>query len=285
MDEKIITGWEPERRIHFDEIVEKYNNIRPEYPDKVFEDIVQYSGQKKGKKALEIGAGTGKATAPFLSAGHDVTAVEISENMARFLLRRFEQYENFNVIISSFEDTTLENDCYDLIYAASAFHWVDTKVGCPKMFNLLTNGGACALLRYNFNTHPVEGEVLSEEFEALYEEYYYSYYKSNYRPVKLNHDLLETPGRILSGYGFDNLREYGFVDVSMKFYDVTLNYEADKYIALLDTLSDHRALPNNNRMALYTGIKKIILEQGGHHTVDCIFQLYMGRKAPISAPL
>ena len=279
MGKEIITGWEPERRTHFDEIVEAYNQVRPEYPKEAFEDILRYSGQKRSQKALEIGAGTGKATAPFLDAGYDVTAVELGENMAGFLRKRFETYKSFHVIVSSFEEAPLEEDSYNLVYAASAFHWVDASIGCPKMLRLLTKGGVCALLRYNFSLHPMAGEALSEEFHSLYEEYYYSHYKSNYRPVQLSHDLLASPARVLSGYGFEDLRDYGFVDTVMKFYDATLIYDADKYITHLDTLSDHRVLPAGNRESLYAGIKRVIAAHGNCHKVNCIFQLYMGRKA------
>lgn len=278
MGTKNITGWEPERRTHFDEIVEVYNNVRPEYPTRVFEDIMQFSARRKDMKALEIGPGTGKATAHFLNAKYDVTAIEIGANMAIFLQQRFQKYQNLNVIVSSFEDVLLQEGYYDLIYAASAFHWVDAKTGCPKMSRLLTNGGVCALLRYNFNLYPVDGEYLSDEFLTLYEKYYYSYYTSSHRAVKLTHELLASPRKIVSGYGFDDLREYGFDDISMNFYDMTLHYDADKYISHLDTLSDHRALPESNRKALYAGIRDIIIEHGDNHKVECIFQLYMGRK-------
>ncbi|MCL2694603.1 MAG: hypothetical protein FWE60_05815, partial [Oscillospiraceae bacterium] len=78
------TGWELNHRTHFDEIVSDYDKIRPEYPRGLFKDIISYSGAAKGKRALEIGAGTGKATTPFLDAGYNVTAVELGENMAEF---------------------------------------------------------------------------------------------------------------------------------------------------------------------------------------------------------
>jgi hypothetical protein len=38
------TGWEPENRKHFDEIVEAYDKRRSEYPFELFEDIIEYSG-------------------------------------------------------------------------------------------------------------------------------------------------------------------------------------------------------------------------------------------------
>ena len=116
------TGWERNKRIIFDEIVMKYEKIRWEYPGELIADIIRYTGPQNGKKALEIGAGTGKATAPFLEAGYLVTAVEMSKNMTGFLSEKFKGYANFNVIPSTFEDASLDEESYDLVYAASSFH-------------------------------------------------------------------------------------------------------------------------------------------------------------------
>lgn len=177
-----VSGWERSNRIIFDEIADKYDRIRWGCPDELFADIIQYSGQGKGKKALEIGAGTGKATTPFLDSGYVVTAVEMSRNMSDFLLHRFKEYRNFSVITSAFEDVSLDDENYDLIYAASSFHWVDAETGCPKVYRLLKKGGVFALLRNN--PVPAVGEEIFEEIQEIYEKYYYSYYVSKERPSK-----------------------------------------------------------------------------------------------------
>ena len=127
-----------------------------------------------GKKAVEIGAGTGKATAPMLNAGYDVTAVEMGANMAEFIHDKFKHWDNFNVVVTDFESAVLPENTYDLIYAASAFHWVDAGVGCPKVFRLLKNGGTFALFRNN--AVPEDGNVLYEEIQAVYDKYYYRHY-------------------------------------------------------------------------------------------------------------
>ena len=64
----------------------------------------------------------------------------------------------------------------------------------------------------------------------------------------------------------------------MHFYEADKNFTADEYIMLLDTFSDHRNLPEENRKALYEGIHKIILNHGNAHNMHYIYQLYMGRK-------
>jgi ubiquinone/menaquinone biosynthesis C-methylase UbiE len=272
----IETGWERNKRTHFDDIVVEYDKMRPEYPREIFEDVIKNSNVLMGKTAVEIGAGTGKATRHFLELGYDVTAVEIGSNMADFLLKRFNAYKGFNVVISSFEDAVLQENSFDLIYAATAFHWVDAEIGCPKAFRLLKNGGTFALFRYNAIAD--EGNELYEEIQAVYEKHYYSYYKSDTRPVKKSKEDFEKPSEIYTSYRFEDLKTYGFKDISMKFYDGYKTFNADEYIVFLETMSDHRSLPNNNRMALYAGIKEAIMKHGNHHKIDYIFQLYMGRK-------
>lgn len=272
------TGWERDNRTHFDEIVVNYDKIRWEYPDTLFSDIMDYSGVGN-KKALEIGAGTGIATAPFLNAGYDVTAVEMGENMAAFMTERFKPFANFKVIVSSFEDAVLEAESYDFIYAASAFHWVDAETGCPKVFRLLKKGGTFALFRNN--AVPFDGDELYEEVQAVYDKYYYSHYKPNRRPARISemtYDDFLAPAEIYRGFRFESLEQYGFSNVTMKLYNASRTYSADEYIALIDTYSDHRALPDDNRVALYAGIKEAIIKRGGQQKMNFIFQLYMGRK-------
>ena len=278
--DNVATGWEHDKRTHFDEIVVNYDKIRPEYPAELISDVIEYAGSADSgkKRALEIGAGTGKATKPFLDAGYDVTAVEAGANMAEFLWKKFEKYKTFRVTVAAFEDAVLAEGRYDLIYAASAFHWVDAEIGCPKVFRLLRSGGSVALFRYN-EAFPAKGsQELAEEIRTVYDQHYRSYYKHPDWPVKKTHEEYAQPSGILRGYGFSDLRAYGFTDVTMKFYDAERTFTADERIAFLDTLSDHRNLPEGNRAALYGGVREVILRHGGHYDLEYAFQLYMGRK-------
>ena len=51
-----------DKRFTFNEDVENYEKWRPTYCEELFEDIMTYSQIGQGKKALEIGIGTGQAT-------------------------------------------------------------------------------------------------------------------------------------------------------------------------------------------------------------------------------
>ncbi len=274
---EMATGWEPDKRTHFDQIVADYDRARPDYPDEMFQDTFAYAKVAKAPRALEIGAGTGKATRPFLDAGFDVTAVELGTNMAEFLSEKFKGHSGFRVIVSAFEDAVLEEEGYDLVYAASSIHWVDAQIGCPKIFRLLKNGGTIALFRYNF--FPCNGEALDGEIDAAYEKHFHRHFtEPKEKPIKKSHEELRQPDSILYRYGFNGLGAYGFADVTMNLYDAVKAYSADEYVAFLETLSDHRHLPQDDKAALYEAIKEAIRRHGGQYKMDYIFQLYMGRK-------
>jgi len=270
------TGWERENRVHFDEIVLNYDKARWDYPQPMFDDIFKYNNACEGKKAIEIGAGTGKATTPVLNAGYNVTAVELGANMAEYISEKHKDYDNFKVTVAAFEDAVLTENTYDLIYSASAFHWIDADIGCPKVFRLLKPGGTFALLRYNDYT--ADGDELYEEIQAVFEKYYYSYYTSSERVVRHSNEDLAEPAGIKHGFGFEDLGAYGFGDVFLKFYETTLMYSADEYVALMDTMSPNRALPEENRTALYAGVREAVARHGGVYAQDGVFTLYMGRK-------
>lgn len=131
---------------------------------------------------------------------------------------------------------------------------------------------------FRYNAIADTGDKLYDELQEIYEEYYYSYYTSDFRPVKKTREDFLKKSEIYNSFRFEDLKDYGFKDILMKFYDRSKTYNADEYIVLLETMSDHRSLPEKNRQALYAGIKEAIIKHGGQHTVDYIFQLYMGKK-------
>jgi hypothetical protein len=77
-----MSGPEREQRLVFGEVAAQYEAARPSYPDALFETIINFGGLQPGDRALEVGAGTGKATAGFLARGLDVHALEPSAEMA-----------------------------------------------------------------------------------------------------------------------------------------------------------------------------------------------------------
>jgi len=163
-----------------------------------------------------------------------------------------------------------------LIYAASAFHWVDAGIGCPKVFRLLRQGGVFALMRYNVN--PAGNGALEEEIRALYDRHYFSFYESRKWLREETEFDYWSPAGIKRGYGFEDMGAYGFGDIIKQQYDTIRTFSAEEYIAWLGTMSDHRSLPESNRETLFAGVSDAIQRHGGQYRMSIMFQLYMGRK-------
>jgi 2-polyprenyl-3-methyl-5-hydroxy-6-metoxy-1,4-benzoquinol methylase len=102
-----------EQRLVFGEVAELYDRHRPGYPDPVVDDLIGLAGLEAGTLVLEVGAGTGKATAMFAERGIHVLAVEPSAEMAVVARRR-------------------------------SWHWVEPRVGFAKAARVLSPEGVLA---------------------------------------------------------------------------------------------------------------------------------------------
>jgi SAM-dependent methyltransferase len=132
------------RRGLFSSDVDAYDTGRPGYPDRVYELLQQVCGLGHGTDVLEIGPGTGQATGRLLQSGATVTAVELGAEMAAALEAKH-LGQNLSVVVGAFEEVALEPESFDLIVAATSFHWVPPETGLPRCADLLRPGGWLAL--------------------------------------------------------------------------------------------------------------------------------------------
>ena len=92
-------------------------------------------------RLLEVGAGSGQATAERVARGADVVAVEPGANLARHLRALLPGVE---VVEGRIEDVPLEAGTYDAAVAATSLHWVDLPVVLPRLWAALRPGGLLA---------------------------------------------------------------------------------------------------------------------------------------------
>ena len=128
----------------FDTAVSLYEKMRPGYVGDIYKAIFDYVHIDETSRVVEVGSGSGQATLPVLQTGCSLTAVEYGENFSDLLRDKFSDYEKFSVVTGKFEDVALDNDSYDLVFSATAFHWVPEDIGYPEVFSILKEGGAFA---------------------------------------------------------------------------------------------------------------------------------------------
>ena len=102
-----------------------YDRIRPGYPERLIDDVISLSAIPPRGQILEIGCGTGKATEMFASRGYAMLCLEIGIDLAAVALQKFRASANVQIVVSSFEEWEPGNRLFDLIIAATSFHWVN----------------------------------------------------------------------------------------------------------------------------------------------------------------
>jgi SAM-dependent methyltransferase len=146
----------------FNEVPELYDRVRPTYPDELFADLVAITGMDQDSVVLEVGCGTGQATHSLAALGCSVTAVEPGTGMADLARRRLATSPNVEIETSSFEDWDDRGRRFDVLVAASSWHWVDPSIGWYRAHDVLRPGGWMALLGHVVVRRPGEPEVYAE---------------------------------------------------------------------------------------------------------------------------
>lgn len=254
----------------FNTVASTYEKFRPGYPDEVYKTILDYIPLDHSCHAVEVGIGAGQATLPILKTGCDLTAVEYGEQFSELCSVKFKEYPNFSVITSKFEDAAFPDNACDLVYSASAFHWVPESVGYTKVFSMLKCGGAFI----RFANHPYRDKgnpSLSAEIDQVYAAYYYQYYgKKPEVPMEYSEEQALQRAKIAEKYGFE--------DIGYALFHRTRTFSASEYRTLIGTYSDHLAIEETVREAFFSKIEEAINHHGGSITVYDTIDLQLARK-------
>jgi SAM-dependent methyltransferase len=140
--------------MHFDAGADAYASARPPYPVQLWEDVFATGLVRRGARLLDLGAGTGQATGVFLGAGMEVVAVEPGPHLARILRR---EHPRASVIESAAEQIDPGVAAFELVVAATSFHWMDADVVLPTVHRALVPTGRLLVWRNVFGdgTSPV----------------------------------------------------------------------------------------------------------------------------------
>jgi SAM-dependent methyltransferase len=102
----------------FGSAAEEYDRHRPRYPAALIAGLVADDA-----RVLDVGAGTGIASAQLVGAGAEVLAVEPDSRMARVAAGK-----GIHVEQATFEDWQPAGRSFDLVVFAQSFHWVQPRV-------------------------------------------------------------------------------------------------------------------------------------------------------------
>jgi SAM-dependent methyltransferase len=224
----------------FEQVPELYDRVRPGYPDALFDDLADLTS---GSRVLEIGCGTGQATVSLARRGYEIVAVELGARLAELARRKLAPFSAVTVVNAAFEAWPLPAEPFDIVLAATSFHWIDPEVRVRKAAEALRPRGALAVV----STHHVAGgdERFFADVQGCYEHW----------------DPATPPGLRLPAAADVPLADLD--QAVFRRYEHEITYATHEYRDLLLSYSGHRALEPAAREGLLSCITQLIDERHG----------------------
>jgi SAM-dependent methyltransferase len=233
------------RALSFGAVAQAYERFRPGYPVGLVDLVMTYAGQPL-LTALEIGAGTGKATRLFAARGVKVTATEPDGAMLAELRRHVPA--SVRTVQAAFEDLR-PGESYGLVYAAAALHWTNPAGRWPRIAALLEPGGV-------FASFGGPGRLADAALEEAVRVARAPFLASDEIPSPDG----TAPEQDMQWPGTELRRSDWFVDVQQSVIGQRLTMTARDYIGLLSTVSAYLELPVLQQEQVYSRIFEVLPE-------------------------
>lgn len=180
--------------------------------------------------------------------GFPITAVELGVAPAAEARRRLAEFSGVSVVTSAFEDweppAGARFDLVYLVYAATAWKWVDPEVKYAKAAELLAPGGHVAVWNAE-HAFPAGFDPFFGEIREVLEEI------GGGGPWPPPEDV---PDPVAAEFE----ASARFTVVAPRRYVWALRYTADEYIALLKTFSGHLAMEPARNERLFREVRRLL---------------------------
>jgi SAM-dependent methyltransferase len=262
-----------ERRLVFGAVADLYDRVRPSYPSALVDDVLEFAGAGRGDPAVEVGAGTGKATMLFAQRGLRIVALEPSFEMARVARGNLAAYD-VTIEHTEFEQWA-PHERFRLVFSAQAWHWVNPEIRYTRAREALVDGGVLAIF---WNRPRWESSQLRDELSDAYGRAAPGLGSGGTGPGPM-YPGAEYPPEWWGDWTRELRATPGFEPPEARSYMWKQAYTTDEYVRLLQTHSDHIVLPYRQRHALLEAVAGVIDRSGGSLTLEYATGLWLARTA------
>lgn len=234
------------RALRFGSVACAYERYRTGYPVELVDEVLAYAGGPV-RTALEIGAGTGKATRAFAARGVAVTATDPDSEMLAELRKHVPA--SVTTVRGALEELPVTGP-YDLVFAAASMHWTDPAGRWELVAALLRPGGTFA--SFGGQLHLADRAVDAAVRAA--------------RSPFLEDDDIPSPDGTPDDSptqwpGTELVRSVLFDDVRQSTVQRRTTLSATDYIGHLSTISAYLELPTADRQRAFDRILGVLPER------------------------
>lgn len=166
-----------------------YSKFRPQYPQEMIEYIISFVNNKS--IALDLATGNGQVAHKLSAHFKKVFATDISQKQ----LDNAIQADNIIYSKESAEETSFENQKFDLIVVAQAVHWFDFELFYKEIYRILKPEGIFAVMGYGlFLTNPDSDKILRHFYYNVVGPYWDAerkYLDENYETIPFPFDEIK----------------------------------------------------------------------------------------------
>jgi SAM-dependent methyltransferase len=126
----------------FGTVADQYDEIRPGYPDELYDALEATVGAVAGKQTVDLAAGTGLQTRALAARGAQLLALDLDAGMLR---RLRSTAPDIPAVVARGEQLPVRDGVADLVVCATAWHWLHSGDALEEIRRVLQPGGHLAL--------------------------------------------------------------------------------------------------------------------------------------------
>jgi SAM-dependent methyltransferase len=128
--------------LRFGTVADSYDEVRPDYPDELYDEIERIAGPLAGLDIVDLAAGTGLQTRALRRRGARLLAVDPDIGMLRRLVATS---PGTPAVVARGEQLPIRADAVDLVVCATAWHWLNPSTALGQIERVLRPGGHLAM--------------------------------------------------------------------------------------------------------------------------------------------
>jgi ubiquinone/menaquinone biosynthesis C-methylase UbiE len=226
-------------------LAQEYANYRTGYSNELYDTIAAF-GLRRGATILDVGCGTGIASAPFAMNGFPVTGADPSEAM---LAQASQRLPNATFIQAEAEALPFPNERFDVVISAQTFHWVDRARALAEAYRVMRRGGMIAIWWKHLMAQDPTKQLRDDLFLELGKQPAESGLSGGFREFYASQFAQQTL-RVLPWRVASSLEEYMGYERSRAVVRRTFGAQADRYFSLLEQRIRERGGAGNPTLSL-----------------------------------